>query len=336
MKRPIFVSVMLVAAAPFIGEARRWLQRSLPDAYVWVLGGAVALAALAVVTLALRRITTARLQRYGQLALALTLAVTYSWQTGSRVPAVAVVEHFHFIQYGVITALFYQALRARADVFSLVGPVAAALVFGTLEEWWQWWLPARVGELRDVVLNLVAIVCGLLAASAITPLPSPFRRQGLRPAGIAAAGALGVALAFTWVVHAGYRITMDEGTFVSRYNREGLAAEADARRRLWATDPPMVRRTLAREDQYWSEGEAHVRARNAAWEAGDVWTAWFENRILEEFYAPVLDTPSHISPTGHRWAPAHRADAAQRLNTRPAAAAPVKSAAAVDTWWVIG
>jgi VanZ family protein len=336
VKRPIFVSLVLVAAAPFIGEARRWLQRSLPDGYVWVLGGAVAAAALAVVLLAVRRITTDRPARYARLVLALTIAAVYTWQTGSRVPAVAVVEQFHFIQYGVITALFYQALRTRADVFSVVGPVAAALVFGTLEEWWQWWLPARVGELRDVMLNLVAIVCGLLAVSAITPLPSPFRRQGLRPAGIAAAAALGVALAFTWVVHAGYRITMDDGTFVSRYNREGLVAEADLRRRLWASDPPLVRRTLAREDQYRSEGEAHVRARNAAWDAGDVRTAWFENRILEEFYAPVLDTPSHISPTGHRWDAAHRADAARRLNNLSATAALVESAAAVDTWWIIG
>jgi hypothetical protein len=91
-----------------------------------------------------------------------------------------------------------------------------------------------------------------------------------------------------------------------------------------------VLRTLAREDQYRSEGEAHVRARNGAWERGDVATAWGENLVLERYYAPVLDTPSHISKTGHRWHPDHRADAERRFQAL-AAPPPFVSAAAVDT-----
>ena len=48
--------------------------------------------------------------------------------------------------------------------------------------------------------------------------------------------------------------------------------------------------------------------------------AWSENLILEKYYAPVLDTPSYISRTGHRWPPEQRADAEQRLGSaRPAA-----------------
>ena len=40
---------------------------------------------------------------------------------------------------------------------------------------------------------------------------------------------------------------------------------------------------------------------------------WKENPILEKYYAPVLDTPSYVSRTGHRWSPEQRADVASRI-----------------------
>lgn len=61
-----------------------------------------------------------------------------------------------------------------------------------------------------------------------------------------------------------------------------------------------------------SEGLWHVQWRNRRWDAGDIASALAENGILEEFYAPVLDTPSYVSRTGHRWPPGQRADAEQR------------------------
>ncbi len=67
---------------------------------------------------------------------------------------------------------------------------------------------------------------------------------------------------------------------------------------------------LSREDHYLSEGWWHVEARNRASSAGHARAAWGENRILEAFFAPVLDTPSYISRTGHRWS------AEQREHTR--------------------
>ena len=62
-----------------------------------------------------------------------------------------------------------------------------------------------------------------------------------------------------------------------------------------------------------TEGLQHVQARNKAWDAGDAFVAWRENLILETWFAPVLDTPSYVSASGHRWSAAHRADAAARV-----------------------
>jgi len=338
MALAIVVSLVLVLSAPFIGEFRRWIAATLPGQYVWIVNGAAGLFVAVVGIAALARIREGRVWRFGLIAAASVMAVVFTMRTGSPVPAVAAVEHFHFVQYGVITWLFYRAWRNRGDVASLVLPAAAACVFGVAEEWWQWFLPARVGELQDVLLNTVAITCGLMVSVALEPLA---RTQGSPSARGLAASAAGLAIAiasvgaFTWTVHVGHVIADPTiGEFRSRYSAAQLLALSGARAAQWAIDPPLVRRTLAREDQYRSEGEAHVRARNDAWERGDVARAWGENLVLEQYYAAVLDTPSHISKTGHRWHPDHRADAERRMAALPPA--PFVSAAAVDTKWGSG
>ena len=339
----VLVSLLLVLAAPFIGEFRRWLAANVPGPqYLWLVNGVVGAGVAGVAIAAFLRIREGRAWRFGLIALAALIAIVFTRATGSAVPAVAAVEHFHFVQYGVITWLFYRAWRGRGDVASLVLPCAAAFVFGVAEEWWQWFLPARVGELQDVLLNGVAICCGLLVSVAVMPmaLSGGGTARGTRGSGLTASvagvcAALAAVAAFTWTVHVGHAIHDPEiGMFRSRYAPAQLDQLAVERTARWAVAPPLVRRTLAREDQYRSEGEAHVRARNTAWDAGDVRTAWHENLILERYYAPVLDTPSHISTTGHRWHPDHRADAERRL-ADVTAAAPFVSAAAVDTRWVL-
>jgi hypothetical protein len=299
----------------------------------------VGLVGLAVAFSAVRRIRERRLARFSLIAAAVAIAVVFTRLTGSSVPAVAAVEHFHFVQYGFITWLFYRAWRKRGDAASLVLPVAAAFVFGVAEEWWQWFLPARVGELRDVLLNTVAIACGLMISVALSP--PAWSTTGGRPRGVRdSAWGVTVAVlalaAFTWTVHVGHLIADPGiGEFRSRYSATKLVAISGERVARWAHHPPLERRTLAREDQYRSEGEAHVRARNDAWERGDVARAWGENLILEKYFEPVLDTPSHISREGHRWHKDHRADAERRLRalgTTP----PFVSAAAIDTKFVLG
>jgi len=61
-----------------------------------------------------------------------------------------------------------------------------------------------------------------------------------------------------------------------------------------------------------TEGLQHVQARNEAWTRGDALTAWCENAILERDFGSVLDVPSYVSRTGHRWSAAQRADADRR------------------------
>jgi hypothetical protein len=124
---------------------------------------------------------------------------------------------------------------------------------------------------------------------------------------------------FVYCVHLGIEIADPEaGRFRSRYDAATLAHIGADRLARWKDHPPIERpRSRSREDQYMSEGLLHVHERNRRWETGDIPAAWFENRILEKYYAPVLDTPSYISQTGHRWPAAQRDDAQQRVSEVP-------------------
>ena len=106
--------------------------------------------------------------------------------------------------------------------------------------------------------------------------------------------------------------------------RGGIAAAVASRRR--PSD-------FSHEDQFLAEAVWHVRRRNEAEGAGDLSTAWQENRIREAFFAPVLDTPSYGSASGFgfRWSPVQRENAALQI---PSDAAPDRSRAEPDSLYL--
>ena len=119
--------------------------------------------------MALLRIRDRRLLRYGAIVAALAIGTAYSLLTSSPDPNVAIVERFHFVEYGLLTFLFYRTWRPLDDWGVLMVPVFAAMLTGTVEEWFQWFIPGRVGTVEDVFLNWVAILCGLLFSIGIDP-----------------------------------------------------------------------------------------------------------------------------------------------------------------------
>src|SRR5687767_4300949 len=314
----IAVAVAVVLSAPFVGQLRGWIRTNFPGQFVvivGVIGGAVLLAALVA---AARRIRTNRAGRYGAIVAALALAVIYSaWNAGEN-PESNAVERFHFLEYGLITWLFYRAWRPLGDASILLLPVLAGLIVGTAEEWLQWFIPNRVGEIRDIFLNLAAIAAGLLFSVGVEP-PERFswRLTGpsIRRVCVLAALAVLAVGAFFHTLHLGYVIADPEaGSFTSRYSQQRLVALQAEKSAAWRENPPpLVLQRLSREDQYLSEGLAHVRWRNKRWDAGDVSSAWQENLILEKYFVPVLDTPTYEGKVGHRWPVEQRADAASRV-----------------------
>jgi hypothetical protein len=313
----VLVSIALVLSAPVIGYVRGWIRAQFPGQFVRVVGGAIAVIGLAFIGVALARIRSHRALRYAAIAVSIAGAVWYSLAEATGVPEVDVVQRFHFIEYGVITFLFYRAWRPLEDPASILLPFIAGLIVGTADEWLQWFIPNRVGEMADIFLNGAAIAAGLVFSLGALP-PSSFSWSwhpgSLRRVGHMAGAFVLAFAAFFHTVHLGYDIRDDEiGTFKSRYPRASLESMVTSKAEEWRVHPfPLVLRRVSREDQYMTEGVTHVQKRNELLAANDAAGAWSENRILEKYYTPVLDTPSYISRTGHRWSAGQRADVQAR------------------------
>ena len=306
----ILLSIAVVLGAPFIGEVRAAIRSMFPAGYSSIINGTV----IVLVALGLA-FTVARMRgrstRLLLLAAALALGAVYAAAVRTGNPEVDAVERFHFIEYGLLTFCFYQAWRVREDPSVLVLPALAALLVGTFDEWCQWFVPGRVGEVHDVLLNGASISCGLLASVGINPpvrVSPRFGRGSLSRIGwLAAAVVLGLA-GFLQSAHLGHTIADAEaGAFDSRYTTQELQRISLERTERWRSAPPEPQGLLAREDQYLSEALFHVQERND----GDDHTAWRENRILEKYYAPVLDI--RVGPTfAYRWPPEQRVEMTNR------------------------
>jgi VanZ family protein len=309
----VLASAAVVLGAPFVGQARAALQSALPGQYRTILGGIVAAAVVGAVAGAVVRIRDRRLLRYGLLAAAILVGLGFARATSTGNADVDAVEHFHFVEYGLVTLLYQRAWRHRRDVTALLLPLLAGLLTGICDEWLQWFVPARVGELRDVVLNGAAIACGLLFGVGLSPparLSWALDRDSARPLASWAAATILAGAAFFQAVHLGYEISGPVPIrFRSTFAPEALAAAARDRASRWTSEPPITLLRLSREDHYLEEGLWHVQRRNVANAVNDSWSAWNENVIVETYFAPVLAFPSYAGAT--RWPDAQRQAAAR-------------------------
>jgi hypothetical protein len=311
---PLAASAAIVVGSPFVGEIRGAIRAAFPVGFTALVGGCLAIAVGLAAVLVLWRVRDRR--RLALVGSALAAGVVSALAVRSGDAEVDAVERFHFLEYGALAWLFYRAWRPRADPAALLLPVAASLMVAVADEWVQWFVPSRVGELRDVLLDGAAIACGLVASVGLAP-PSRLDRR-FRPGSRARVGALGLGLVvslavFIHSVHMGHWIDDPEvGAFQSRYTRAALTRLRAARAERWAETPPLPAPLLSREDQYLDEAMWHVRARNRAWAALDVGAAWRENLILERYYTPVLALRTGAADTSFAWPPAQRIDAEAR------------------------
>lgn len=311
----------VIFLSPWIGEARSWLRRAIPGQFVLTLNLALGVIALAALAIAVARIRDRRAIRYAALVAAAFLAALVATNTASASGAQNAVERFHFVEYGLVTALFYRAWRPRGDLSIVCLPLIAGLIVGTLDEAWQWFVPERVGEWRDIFINFGAIGTGLLLSLGMAPPATftvGFTQGSWRRVCLLGAVAVLALAAFMQTVHFGYLVHDDDvGTFRSRYTAQELLAQGANRASAWhVTPPPMTLHRFSREDQYLAEALWHVRARNEAW-ASDIGRAWGENRVLERYFAPVLEVTSYLTPDGVKWPDGQRADAQARAGSAP-------------------
>ena len=303
---PLTASFLIVFGSPYVGQIRGELQAAAPEYYRSIVAGIVAVSVVIAIIWAvvqLRRFprdstpdeTSRRLAirlRYGLIAAAIAIGGAYARTVRTGDPEVDMVEAFHFVEYGLVAYLFYRTWRRRPDLSGALFAAGAGIAVGVADEWVQWMVPGRVGEMHDVGLNAVAVVCGLLFSTGVHPprsLAFPRNRASRLALGAAASALLVAVAGFVDRVHLGYEVHDGQtAVFRSRYDVRELSDAATNRAARWNASPP-PQRGFSREDHYLTEGELHVARRNIAVGTGDWEAAWGENAILERFYAPVLD-----------------------------------------------
>ena len=302
---PLTAAVIVVLSAPFVQQAFTAASDAWGPYFRAVGMAATALPVGAALLLAATRIRDRRPARYSALAISLALATTYV-----LIDDLSFVEAFHFVEYGLLAWLFHRSRRTLDDGVLILLPLVAGFIVGTLDEWFQWFIPIRVGEARDILLNGVASGCGLLFAIAIDPPAGrvAWRRRESAIRLLVSGGVAATLFALFFVtVHVGHDVHEAEiGAFRSRYTAAALSGLARDRSERWRARPPRLQRRLSREDQYLTEGLWHVQRRNQALSEGDPTEAWRENLILERFYAPILDVPTYANLVGHAWSTEQR------------------------------
>ena len=313
------MAAAIVLSAPYAQQAFTAIDARWPDHAQTIVLAATVVPALVAFAFAVWHIRADRWRRYACLAAGVAVGVVY-YLTMRPI----FTEAFHFLQYGVLAALFVRAWRHLGDWSSIVLPLLAASIVGAVDEGYQWFIPFRAGDLQDVGINVVAAAGGIIFSAGISPPRLARLRAGSKAALARWSSAAAIAIvAFFQVVHIGHDVVDPEiGSFRSRFNSAELLDAAQDRAVRWREQPPVSQRRVSREDQYLTEALWHVRRRNEFWSAGDIPAAWRENRILEKFYAPVLDVPTYVDAKGHRWPSAQRDDAQSRV---PSTVQPVDS-----------
>ena len=276
------MGVALLAVAPFLGILRDLLIARLPRAFAPVLlaGFAPRRRALLLAAGSGWR-ATAALGRAPQPPCSASSAPGSRGGRGGRI-------------HVLVTCWPSRAFAPRRDLSAYLLAFLATALCGILDEWVQWLVPTRVGDIRDVGLNAGAAVPGLLVAWAAAPgaVARGMAPGSRRPVALAAAAALLALAGFYDAAHLGHQVESPGlGSFRSWHAPGELAAVAAERAERWRVRPPGRLAPLSREDYFLTEGTWRVTARNAALAGGDLAAAWIENLTLRRTTGRCSDPP---------------------------------------------
>ena len=322
----ISLAVLVVSSGPFVGRLRDAIFERFQAAAVRNLALALlAFAALAFL-FAVSRIRHRRRWRYAGLVLAAAMIWFESALLGADIGTagfaaqVSVAEKIHLVEYGLLSLLLYRAVKPAGDLTVLLLPLAGVAIGGVLDEGLQWAVETRIGEIRDVFINLYAGVFGLVFGLSLDPpkrLEWRFVGAGGRRSAVAAALAVAALGLFFDAAHLGYEhVDPEIGRFRSWHTLEELREAAADRALEWRSDPPEDLSPWRLEDLYLTEAGWHANHRNERYQAGDAFMAWQANRILEKYYSPFLDLESFRGSGKHRYPPGIRRELEARAGHR--------------------
>jgi hypothetical protein len=153
----LVTAVLIIAAVPFARPAQNYLKSAF-GAHIFIL---ITLAFVPIGFEVFRRFVCKSPEKRIQRIIAfIVIAALYAVRLKSLDVS---VERFHLIEYGVL-AVFVAAACNRHGLgrVSYAWGVASSLLVGLADELFQWMRPERVGEFRDVLINIQGGILALL------------------------------------------------------------------------------------------------------------------------------------------------------------------------------
>jgi len=199
------------------------------------------------------------------------------------------IERIHFVEYGALGALAYLALCCHGpSAAATVGAVLIATLVGLGDEAIQSVLVDRVGEIRDVGINVVSALAAVLYTGFFSFNHKKWTaRDSTMVCFLASACCIGVMI-FIPTVH-GFGMVVENcssGRFFTALNPDLLRSkgypENRRERKIYINE---AKRHLFLRDYYLTKEYAIAGSDNTY---RDFWSAAGENTILEGYYAAWL------------------------------------------------
>lgn len=76
-------------------------------------------------------------------------------------------ERIHVIKYGILGFLLARDISKPTYINTFIVAFCAGLFVGIVDELFQWILPSRVGDIRDVVIDCISTALGILVLLAL-------------------------------------------------------------------------------------------------------------------------------------------------------------------------
>lgn len=220
-----------------------------------------------------------------------------------------VVEQVHLVEYGVLAGLYLSPFRKLLkDQTAFYAAWLVTFSAGIVDELIQYYSPVRVGTVPDICLN------GYTAALALLLLAKVFCRDGGNPpvsfrnvrivCGIFALNLLLLGTFVSIVTDYGFLHKDPKiGAFYSRFPVEELKRKDRLGKHIAAIKDlyPVKMHTYLKDesamDKFSAEVLVHLFRRDRYVEKGDLWVAYKENLILENYFT------ESIKGSGFGWPP---------------------------------
>lgn len=206
------------------------------------------------------------------------------------------IEQIHFLLYGALGAMVFWALSTLTTGWVLYPwTIMIVSLIGMGDELLQWWLPNRVADVRDVLLNALGGILGLALLGIVVRPRAGQAPLGSRQRRALAAGVTVLAVAlgsFVTAVHEFGHAIRDPaiGTFRSLFSLEEF--ESLNRARLAADPDEAIRDPRLR--RFDVEARRHIRFQERHMEDGRLAESASERAIVQRYYRAYLTVPGRL------------------------------------------